>query len=64
MPEKMKLTLKGGGVVDPESELDHKTHVLKTKDTMYSVVLGIVDIQAGRNSYYKLQVLEHDKHKK
>ena len=28
---------------------------------MYSVVLGSVDIQSDKNSYYKLQVLEHDK---
>ena len=28
---------------------------------MYSVVLGAVSIQDDKNSYYKLQVLEHDK---
>lgn len=61
MPEKLKLTLKGGGVVDPDSGLEDKAHVLKAKDGLYSVVLGIVDIQQGRNSYYKLQILEHDK---
>lgn len=61
MSEKLKLKLKGGGVVDPDSGLEDKAHVLKTKDCLYSVVLGIVDIQGGRNSYYKLQVLEHDK---
>lgn len=60
MSEKLKLKLKGGGVVDPDSGLEDKAHVLKTKDCLYSVVLGIVDIQGGRNSYYKLQVLEHD----
>ena len=60
MPEKLKLTLKAGGVVDPDSGLEDKAHVLKTKTSMFSVVLGIVDIQQGRNSYYKLQVLEHD----
>ena len=25
-----------------------------------SVVLGSVDVQEGRNSYYKLQLLQHD----
>lgn len=64
MSDKLKLKLKGGGVVDPDSGLEDKTHVLKTKDTMYSVVLGMVDIQSGRNSYYKIQILEHDKKKK
>ena len=28
---------------------------------LYSVVLGMVDIVRGNNSYYKLQVLEPDK---
>ncbi|EFX75651.1 hypothetical protein DAPPUDRAFT_55885 [Daphnia pulex] len=61
MSDKLKLKLKGGGVVDPDSGLEDKAHVLKTKNGLYSVVLGIVDIQGGRNSYYKLQILEHDK---
>ncbi len=64
MSDKLKLKLKGGGVVDPDSGLEDKAHVLKTKNALYSVVLGIVDIQSGRNSYYKLQVLEHDKKSK
>jgi poly [ADP-ribose] polymerase len=64
MPEKMTLKLKGGGVVDPDSGLEDKAHVLKTKDTLYSVVLGIVDIQNDKNSYYKMQILEDDKGKK
>ena len=101
----MKLKLKGGGCVDPDSKLEHKTHVVKVcrtiedlyeslvfvetvrskfstatqelqwliyiqhqfiyflqkKETLYSVVLGAVSIQDDKNSYYKLQVLEHDK---
>lgn len=64
MSDKLKLKLKGGGVVDPDSGLEDKAHVLKMKDILYSVVLGMVDIQSGRNSYYKIQVLEHDKKKK
>lgn len=58
----MRLTLKGGGVVDPDSGLADSTHVLKAdaKD-LYSVVLGVVDIQHDRNSYYKLQILQADK---
>ena len=61
LPTKMKLKLKGGGVVDPDSGLEKKTHVLKKKETIYSVVLGAVSIQDDKNSYYKLQILEHDK---
>ena len=38
-----------------------QAHVLKTGTGLYSVVLGAVNIQDGKNSYYKLQILEHDK---
>ena len=34
---------------------------MQRKETVYSVVLGAVSIQDDKNSYYKLQVLEHDK---
>ena len=60
----MKLKLKGGAYVDPDSELEDKAHVLKERDSLYSAVLGAVNIQDGKNSYYKLQMLEHDKKKK
>ena len=49
--------------MDPDSGLEDSAHVLKVKETLYSVVLGVVDIQHDRNSYYKLQVLESDKGK-
>ncbi|XP_040581358.1 poly [ADP-ribose] polymerase 1 [Lepeophtheirus salmonis] len=57
----VKLTLKGGGCVDPDSGLDNKCHVFKKGDTLYSSVLGAVSVQDGKNSYYKLQILKHDK---
>jgi hypothetical protein len=38
-----------------------QAHVYKTKDALYSVVLGVVNVESGTNSYYKLQVLQHDK---
>jgi hypothetical protein len=60
MPKSVKMTMKDGGFVDPESKLEHKAHVLKIKDTLYSVVLGAVSIQTDKNSFYKLQILEHD----
>lgn len=61
MPKSVKMKLKGGGFVDPDSGLQEKAHVLKVKDALYSVVLGSVNIQEGKNSFYKLQILEHDK---
>jgi len=57
----LKLKLKGGAYVDPESGVQDKAHVLKTSSALYSAVLGAVNIQDGKNSYYKLQILEHDK---
>ncbi len=63
---KIKLKIKDGAVVDPETELENEAHVLcepKTNDP-YSVVLGMVDIVRGTNSYYKLQIIQHDKYEK
>lgn len=45
--------------------LESKAHVLQEgKNELYNVVLGLVDIVRGTNSFYKLQVLESDKSKK
>jgi len=45
--------------------LEHKAHVLQEgKSEIYNVVLGLVDVLHGTNSYYKLQVLESDKSSK
>lgn len=56
-----KFTVKDGLIVDPESQLTKKAHVYHRKDDTYSVVLSLTDLQAQRNSYYKLQLLESDK---
>jgi len=63
-PKSVKLKLKGGAYVDPDSGVENKAHVLKSGSTLYSSVLGSVNIQDGKNSYYKIQVLEHDQKKK
>ena len=60
LPKSMKLKLKGGAYVDPESGLEHKAHVIKDGKKLFSIVLGAVNIQEGKNSYYKLQALKHD----
>ncbi|XP_033328280.2 poly-(ADP-ribose) polymerase [Megalopta genalis] len=61
---KMKLQLKDGGTVDPDSELQDVAHVYQKGKNKYTVTLVLTDIQTQKNSYYKLQVLEHDKQKK
>ncbi|XP_077408692.1 poly [ADP-ribose] polymerase 1 isoform X2 [Vanacampus margaritifer] len=62
--KKMKLTVKGGAAVDPDSGLENSAHVLEQSGQMYSATLGLVDITRGTNSYYKLQLLEDDVHKR
>ncbi|CAB3982898.1 Poly [ADP-ribose] polymerase 1 [Paramuricea clavata] len=59
--KKVKMSVKGGAVVDPDSGLEDKAHVLQVKGEVYNAVLGMVDITRGTNSYYKLQVLKEDK---
>lgn len=62
---KIKMKLKGGAVVDPDSGLEDDGHVMIETSTKepYSCVLGLVDISRGSNSFYKLQIIEHDKNK-
>uniref|UniRef100_A0A6Q2XBH0 Poly [ADP-ribose] polymerase n=1 Tax=Esox lucius TaxID=8010 RepID=A0A6Q2XBH0_ESOLU len=57
---KMKLTVKGGAAVDPDSGLENSAHVLDQNGKIFSATLGLVDIVRGTNSYYKLQLLEDD----
>ncbi|KAK6179955.1 hypothetical protein SNE40_012198 [Patella caerulea] len=61
VPTKKKMTVKGGAAVDPDSELEDVAHVIEERGSVYSAVLGMVDIVKGTNSYYKLQALEKDK---
>lgn len=63
---KLKLKLKGGAVVDPESNLEDEGHVLLERSTNqpYTAVLNMVDLARDMNSYYKLQIIELDNHKK
>ncbi|XP_018423552.1 PREDICTED: poly [ADP-ribose] polymerase 1 [Nanorana parkeri] len=59
--KKMKLTVKGGAAVDPDSGLENSGHVLEKSSQIFSATLGLVDISRGTNSYYKLQLIEHDR---
>ncbi|KAM7430085.1 Poly [ADP-ribose] polymerase 1 [Porites harrisoni] len=59
--KKMKVAVKGGAAVDPESEMEDSCHVLEENGDVYSATLGLVDIVRGTNSYYKLQLLKEDK---
>lgn len=59
--KKMKLTVKGGAAVDPDSGLEDSAHVFEKGGKIFSATLGLVDIVRGTNSYYKLQLLEDDR---
>ncbi|XP_063974241.1 poly [ADP-ribose] polymerase isoform X2 [Diachasmimorpha longicaudata] len=61
---KVKLRVKGGGAVDPASGLEDVAGIYQTGKDKYTVTLGLTDIQSGKNSYYKLQVLKHDRQEK
>lgn len=57
----VKVQLKGGTAVDPESGMADTAHVYKEGKHVWNSILGLTDIQSGKNSYYKLQLLEADK---
>lgn len=46
--------------MEAESGLVDSCHVFIDKAVKYTATLNLVDIQAGKNSYFKLQILEHD----
>uniref|UniRef100_A0A7R8Z663 Poly [ADP-ribose] polymerase n=1 Tax=Timema douglasi TaxID=61478 RepID=A0A7R8Z663_TIMDO len=58
---KIKVKVKGGVAVDPDSDLDDVAHVLKQGNDIYNSVLNMTDIQSGKNSFYKIQLLQSDK---
>lgn len=57
---KVKVKVKGGGAVDPDSGLDDLAHIYQRGKDKYTVTLGLTDIQSKKNSYYKMQILKHD----
>lgn len=54
--------LPDGCAVDPECGLEDNAHVFcctsSNRKYKYSVILGLVDIENDRNSYYRMQLLE------
>lgn len=56
------MRIKGGDAVDPQSELEDIAHVYQQGKDKYNAVLSLTDLQKGKNSFYKLQLLKSDKH--
>ena len=51
----------GGGRVDPKSGFENSGHVeLDENNDHYSCALSLVNILAGVNSFYKMQLIKHD----
>ena len=61
---KVKLQIKEGSTVDPDSGLQDCAHVYQKGKDKYTVTLVHTDIQSKKNSFYKLQILKHDKQNK
>lgn len=61
VPSKIKLKVKDGVAVDPDSGLEDKAQVYQEGKDKYTVVLGLTDIQRQKNSFYKIQLLKADK---
>ncbi|XP_038210310.1 poly [ADP-ribose] polymerase-like [Zerene cesonia] len=60
-----KIKIKGGTAVDPDSGLADKAHVYTdASGDKFTVVLAKTDVVAGKNSFYKLQMLQADDKKK
>ncbi|XP_011882597.1 PREDICTED: poly [ADP-ribose] polymerase isoform X2 [Vollenhovia emeryi] len=57
---KVKVKVKSGGAIDPDSGLENTAHIYQKGKDKYTVTLGLTDIQSQKNSYYKMQILEHD----
>lgn len=53
-----------GTAVDPDSGLQDVAHVYCEGKLKYFAVLCCVDIAKDKNSYYKIQLLESDDHRK
>ncbi|XP_013111859.1 poly [ADP-ribose] polymerase [Stomoxys calcitrans] len=61
VPKSVTLKIKDGSAVDPDSGLEDIAHIYTSRNKdKYNVVLGKVDLQKNKNSYYKLQLLESD----
>lgn len=52
--EMVKMRVKGGAIVDPDSGLEDRASVARdSKGRPLSAVLGMVDLVKGYNSYYR-----------
>eukprot|EP00039_Didymoeca_costata_P007541 m.100947 g.100947 ORF g.100947 m.100947 type:complete len:1020 (-) comp13730_c0_seq1:96-3155(-) len=55
-----KLVVKGRCAVEPDSEMQDTAHVLDEGHTVWNAQMILVNLRDGKNSYYKIQLLESD----
>ena len=63
LTKSQRVQLKSGAAVDPESGLEDDAHVYRAgtgAGEFMNVVLCQVDAGSGKNSFYRLQVLQAD----
>ena len=60
---RQKLKVKGAAAVEPTSGMVDSGTVFTEKKAVYSVTMNHVDLVSGKNSYYILQLISHDKKK-
>lgn len=54
----MTLKVKDGVAVDPLSGLEDVAHVYREGEDIFNAALSLSDVQSGKNSFYKIQLLE------
>lgn len=60
VPKSQTLIVKDGTAVDPDSGYAEVGRVYRAGPHVYSVVLNCVDVTKDKNSFYKIQVIEHE----
>lgn len=60
VPKSQTLIVKDGTAVDPDSGYAEVGRVYRAGPHIYSVVLNCVDVAKDKNSFYKIQVIEHE----
>ncbi len=56
----MTICRQGRAAVEMDSGLAEEAHVLEDAKGVWSAALSLVDLDAGLNSFYKLQLLQLD----
>lgn len=63
VPKSQTLIVKDGTAVDPDSGYAEVGRIYRAGPHVYSVVLNCVDVAKDKNSFYKIQVIEHETRK-